>query len=143
MTNIYSPLDVDSDYFLTHDEEHELFYAKLNKLPEPLQDILLNLNTEEALASISNRFRLNRDQIIAMTRLVRDITLTDVYFGEMVNQLKSGLAVNEDVAKNMAAALISQVFVQVLEDIKRLHKAKFGKEEPSANPHNVLDLRNK
>lgn len=151
MINIYSPLDIDSDYFLTHDEEHELFYAKINALPETIQNILLSVGLEETLEKTSGQFNLKPEQIGALTRLVRDIIITDVYFGNLVNELKLRLHLDEEGAKTVAAQLISEIFSPALEDFKKEHKEKFKKgvvETPNpplsiANPNNVLDLRKK
>lgn len=143
MINIYSPLEIDSDYFLTHDEEHELFYAKINALPPSIQDIFFNIDTEEAIKKLGSQFGFNNDQITALTRLVRDIALGDIYLGDLTGKLKVLLKIDENLAKTITTDLMSRVFYSALEDIKKMHIEKFKAPPPTVNPNNVLDLSKK
>lgn len=142
MINIYSPIEVDEEEMLRNDEQHELFYSKINALPESIQDILFDQAVDDTIKKLSGEFQLNQNQTIEIVRLVRDIAITDSYLGNIVSEVTSRLAVGQDVAGEIANRLITELFAPALEDIKKLHVEKFGgKPEEKINPNNVLDLR--
>lgn len=163
MRNIYSPIEVDEDELLRNDEAHELLYAKINTLPENVQDILFDEHTDETLKKISNELQLNQNQTIEMARLVRDLLIKDIYLGNIILEAANRLQIGENTARDIANRLVSDLFVPALEEIKKLHTEKFGpstnsrqtqksttptsfqpttpKQESNVNPNNVLDLR--
>jgi len=91
MRNIYSPIEVDEEFMLRDDEKHELFYAKINKLPEEMQDILFDENTDNILRKIAEQFQLNQNQTIEMVRLVRDIIIKDAQKENVIADLTDKL----------------------------------------------------
>lgn len=158
MKNIYSPTEIDNDIILLDDEKHELFYSKINALPQNIQNILFYLDTEEKLKNISTQAKLNQNQSAELTRLVRDILISDVYLGDIVKETQKHLVVSEETAREIANQIISEIFAPALEELKKNHVQKFGKKTENAptpanppasnpgninNPNNMVDLRNK
>ena len=169
MRNIYSPIEVDEEFMLRDDEKHELFYAKINKLPEDAQDLLFDINTDNILRKIAEQFQLNQNQTIEMVRLVRDIIIKDAQRENIATDLAGRLPIGENIARDIANKIINDLFASALEEIKKIHAEKFpGKqpnqpyletgfpsgnpvsatppiptkpEAPKINPNNVLNLR--
>ena len=154
MPNIYDPIKVDDDYFPQHEAEQETFYQQLNVLPRNVADILLIPETSETLEKISKENQLSASQSQELSRLVRKITIADIYLGDIVKETQNKLSINEVSAKELANVLISEIFYPVLEELKKLHIEKFGspshkatesetKKEGVNNPNNLVNLRNK
>lgn len=143
MQNVYDPIKVDDDYFPYHEEEQEDFYSKLGSLPRNIADILLVPETTEALEKVSKEKNLNISQSREISRLVRKITIADIYLGDVVKELQSRLGIDESLAKELASSLISEIFSPALEDIKKMHVEKFGSSSREAvkSETNTVDLR--
>ncbi len=139
MRNIYSPIEVDEETLLRDDEKHELFYAKINKLPEDRQDLLFDVNTDNFLRTIAEQFQLNQSQTIEMVRLVRDIIIKDVPKENMTGELASRLQIGENIAKDVANKIVSGLFH--LETGFPSGNPVSPKTDDKVNPNNVLDLR--
>src|SRR3989344_1141750 len=95
---------------LHNDEQHELFYSKINALPESIQDILFDQTTDKTLKKIATEFQLNQNQIIEMVRLIRDIAIADSYLGNIVSETTSRLVIAPDFAREIANRLIMELF---------------------------------
>lgn len=152
MRNIYNPIEVDEDMLLRDDEKHELLYSKINALPENLQDLLFDQNTDDVLKKIAGEFQLNQNQTIEMVRLVRDIIIKDVQTVNIVTELASRLQIGGNTAREMANELNTNLFGSVIaqkpsqtdQKVNPVKSAESGspKEEFNrVNPNNVLDLR--
>ncbi len=151
--DIFDPVKVDDKYFAEHYEEQEAFYMQLKKLPYTVVDILFGIDTPEIIRSIAAKYRLNENQSVSLSRLIRKLLSVEIYLGDITVQVKERLTVNETVAKSIASSIISDLFASALEDLKKLHVEKFGKRadqtaptQPATNinnPNNLVNLRGK
>ena len=140
MRNIYSPIEVDEEFMLRDDEKHELFYAKINKLPEEMQDILFDENTDNILRKIAEQFQLNQNQTIEMVRLVRDIIIKDAQKENIIADLTGRLQIGENIARDIANKLTANLLSPAA--APSISESGPPKEEfNKVNPNNVLDLR--
>ena len=161
-SDIFDPVKVDALYFAQHEEEQEQFYQQLNTLPGSIVGVLFGTETATIIEKISQEKKLNQRQSEELSRLIRKILTAKVYLGNIVQELKNRLPVTEETAKELANDLISQLFDESLEDIKKLHIEKFGrpaadiaspsgsksqipeKDKPQIiNPGNIINLKNK
>ena len=158
----FDPIKVDDLYFAQHEEEQNQFYQQLKTLPGSIAGVLFGMETAAMIEKISQEKKLNQKQSEEFSRLIRKILTAEVYLGNIVQELKNKLSVTEETAKELANDLISQLFDESLEDIKKLHVEKFGrpaaevatpsdsksqipeKDKPQIiNPGNIVNLRNK
>jgi len=158
----FDPIKVDDLYFAQHEEEQNQFYQQLKTLPGSIAGVLFGMETAAVIEKISQEKKLNQKQSEEFSRLIRKILTAEVYLGNIVQELKNKLSVTEETAKELANDLISQLFDESLEDIKKLHVEKFGrpaaevatpsdsksqipeKDKPQIiNPGNIVNLKNK
>lgn len=151
MTNniqIYSPFDVD---IANQSFDWVAFKTEYDKKILPIKDLIFNLETAVFLKDqIAVKFNLEEKQSRELSRIVRDILITKIYLGKIVQEIKTKLIVEESIAKEIANRLTNDLFAPALEEIKKLHTEKFGENKPAipqvkveekVNPNNVLDLR--
>ena len=161
-SDTFDPIKVDDLYFAQHEEEQNQFYQQLKTLPGSIAGVLFGMETAAMIEKISQEKKLNQKQSEEFSRLIRKILIAEVYLGNIVQELKNKLSVTEETAKELANDLISQLFDESLEDIKKLHVEKFGRpaadvatpsnsksqiperDKPQIiNPGNIVNLRNK
>ena len=161
-SDTFDPIKVDDLYFAQHEEEQNQFYQQLKTLPGSIAGVLFGMETAAVIEKISQEKKLNQKQSEEFSRLIRKILTAEVYLGNIVQELKNKLSVTEETAKELANDLISQLFDESLEDIKKLHVEKFGRpaadvatpsnsksqiperDKPQIiNPGNIVNLRNK
>ena len=161
-SDTFDPIKVDDLYFAQHEEEQNQFYQQLKTLPGSIAGVLFGMETAAMIEKISQEKKLNQKQSEEFSRLIRKILTAEVYLGNIVQELKNKLSVTEETVKELANDLISQLFDESLEDIKKLHVEKFGhpaadvatpsnsksqipeRDKPQIiNPGNIVNLRNK
>lgn len=106
-------------------------------LPQGIKDIGFDSTTAEYIEDqFRPRFGLSREQTRAITVVVRDLLLVDLYLGDLTREIQSRLAVDESSAKTMADALFSEVLQPIRGDLKELHQDKFPERSklPQKNP---------
>src|SRR3989344_2387947 len=126
-SDTFDPIKVDDLYFAQHEEEQNQFYQQLKTLPGSIPGVLFGMETATIIEKISQEKKLNQRQSEEFSRLIRKILTAEVYLGNIVQELKNKLSVTEETAKELANDLISQLFDESLEDIKKLHVEKFGR----------------
>ena len=163
---IYNPIKVDDDYFAFHENEQNELYAKMKTISETIIDILFGQNTPKIIMNICQNYQLNYKQSEELSRLIRKILVAEIYLGDIISEIAGRLQIGENIARELANKLIADLFANALEDIKKLHREKFGasitgqvatskipippldppvtqhqEEKEKMNPNNVLDLR--
>ncbi len=138
----------------------EKYQDKIDILSGNLYDTLVSGDTLVLIESIVKKYSLSPTQGSDVARCVRDVILTDIYIGDMPAQISSKLGVDQNVAVEIARAIVSQLFAPVIDEIKKLQLQKFGKLPGSSTPQqpsaqrpvlgadlpetggNIIDLRN-
>lgn len=155
---IYSPFDVDMD---NQGFDWINFKTEYDKQALTVKDLIFNLKTAFFLKDqIAVKFNLNERQSTELSRIVRDVLITKIILGEIIEEIKNRLAVDENIAKEISNKILNDLFAPALEEIKKLRTEKFGsatsswpiakpemppqmKSDEKVNPNNVLDLRKK
>lgn len=121
-----TPYDVDIGS-LNHNDLEE-FISRTLMLSQTLDRVLTNFSTAEFIEEkLGTVFKLNSNQKRDVVRIIRDVILTDIYIGDMPAQISSKLGVDQNMALEIARAIVSQLFAPVIEEIKKLQLQKFGK----------------
>lgn len=125
-------------------------HDKLKKLPTGLQDFIFSTVPGDFIKDrISTRQGLNENQSRELAILVLELTLADVYLGNIVNEIKNRLGIDNIKAKTIAGLIVAELFGPILEELKKMHIEKFarGQSRPAQSQSSqvfddrVVDLR--
>ena len=138
----YSPVE---EFYLLHEkpDEVEAFYAKIKKMPEAIGDMLFAVATPKKIKAICQRFNLHLTQAMYLSRIIRNIAVANLYFGDMVQIIQSELDTTSDTARSVAQA-VTELYSFALEDIKKLQVQTFPdriKGTPAPAQSNVINLK--
>lgn len=108
-------------------EEIGKFIAKVLKLPKNVQNIFRNFSTAEFMTdNLASSFRLNAGQTEELTRILRDILLTDLFWGDFPKTVSARLQIPPDTAIQIVKEITDKLLTPALEEIKAMQKEKFG-----------------
>ena len=103
------------------------FIAKTLKLPASVQNIFRNFSTAEFIEEkLGPAFSLNADQKTEITRILRNILLADLFWGEFAKTVSDRLQVDTNTANQIVKIITEQLLTPALDDIKTMQKNKFG-----------------
>ena len=134
------------------------FIARVLGLPENIQNIFRNFSTAEFLVdSLAPLFGLNTGQTTELIRILRDILLADLFWGDFSKTISTRLQIDSDTANQIVKAITDGLLTPALEDIKTMQREKFGGkinqsssgqiQQPPAVSNveqgNVINLRNR
>jgi len=112
----------------------ERFQDKIDTISEVLFVLLVTEETSEFIKSLTQKYIQLSVRGLDIARIIRDVVLADIYIGDMPGQISSKLGVDQNVATEIARAIVSQLFAPVIEDIKKMQLQKFGKLPSSSTP---------
>lgn len=117
----------------------EKYQNKIDEIPDSLFDVLVADTTSELIKSLTQKYIQLSVRGPDIARLIRDVVLADVFIGDMPQELSRRLGVDQQLAREIANQIVSQLFTPVLEDIKKVHNEKFPGRLPSQNfaPQNL------
>lgn len=144
----YTPYNVDVGELIKDRFRWNKFRDKIFALPPAFKDILSGVSTAEFFMQIANKHSLTEDGFKNLLRIVRDIILTDIYLGNITNEIKNRLKIDETTAKNIGGLIVSELFAPILGDLKKIHIEKFAKNIPKQQNQNqgaddrIIDLKN-
>ena len=105
----------------------ERFQDKIDALSENLYNLLIDEATSDFIKTLAQKYPQLGVQGPDVARIIRDVILADVYIGDMPAQISSKLGIDQNMATEIARAIVSQLFAPVIDDIKKLQLQKFGK----------------
>lgn len=130
------------------------FIARTLKLPTNVQNIFRNFSTAELIEeNLGQTFGLNVEQKANLTRILRDMLLGDIFWGDFPKTISDRLQVDSNTADQIVKALTKGLLMPALEDIKTMQREKFRDripqnsnqiQQPTANistEGNVINLR--
>ena len=120
----FSPFFV-SDPKLTG-PEWDNFNNKVESLPSALKDAILSLKAAEVIESVGSSNGLKDEQIEELSKITRDVIIAKLFIGDMPSQIAVQVGVDSIKARDIANKIVNQLFVPVLEDLKRVQKDRFG-----------------
>lgn len=144
---IFNPYDiylsrVNGDRF-----KYNQFHDKIKKLPERFQDFVFDTMPADFIKDrVSVPLSLNENQSKEAAKIVLELILADFYLGDVVNQIKQRIGIDDQKAKTIAGLIVAELFVPILDDLKKMHLEKFAKNMPSQpqqqSDDRTVDLRN-
>ena len=112
----------------------EKFQDKIDTLPDNLFYLLVAENSSEFTKSLTQKYVQLSAKGPDMARLIRDVTIGDVFIGDMPQELSRRLGVDLTIAREMANLIVAQLFAPVLEELKQLQRVKFPNRVSSQRP---------
>ena len=153
--NIYNPSQVDLEELLLVKKNWDVFANKFIKLPISIKGVITSATTAYYLEFLSKKTNLNQSQSSDLSRIVRDILLTDIFLGDFPVLISSKLGVDMNIANQIAHKIVSELFAPAIEDIKNMQREKFRdriaqvknkqtqQPPPNTEQGNVINLRNR
>ena len=103
----------------------ERFQDKIDVISDNLFALLVDEATSEFIKSLTQKYIRLSPQGPDVARLIRDVVIADVFIGDMPQELSRRLGIDQQLAREVANQIVSQLFTPVLEDLKKLHREKF------------------
>lgn len=136
-SKIYSPYAVYLDRITNDRFKYKKFHDGLKVLPEKLQDFIFDITPADFIKDkISTPFDLNENQSKETAIIVMDLVLSDLYLGNIVQEIQNRLNVDEIKAKTIAGLIVTELFAPILEELKKMHIEKFAKNIPKPQIQN-------
>lgn len=123
--NVYSPYQVDLEELLLVKENWDIFTNKFMILPINIKDVMISATTAYYLEFLSKKFGLDQNQSSNLSRIVRDILMTDEFLGDFPMLISSKLKVDMNIANQITAEIVNKLFTPAIEDIKNIQRVKF------------------
>lgn len=109
------------------------FIAKVLKLPQSIQNVFRNFSTAEFMTdNLALSFGLDAGQTEELTRILRDIMLADLFWGDFPKTVSARLQVAPDTAIQIVKAITDGLLTPALEDIKTMQRERFGNRIPQS-----------
>lgn len=103
------------------------YFRRVGSLPMPVKDIMANPSTAEFIEeNLDQTFGLNTNQKTELTRILRDILLADLFWGDFPKTVSARLQVAPDTAIQIVKTITDGLLTPALEDIKTMQKEKFS-----------------
>ncbi|MDP3792899.1 MAG: hypothetical protein Q8Q89_04205 [bacterium] len=103
----------------------KVFIQSFCALSLPLRDFLSSPDVAAVIVSLGEKYGLQEKQISTLSRIIKDLVFGKVFIKDLPSNISSGLGIDETKASQLVNELASQSFGPVLEDIKRIQRAKF------------------
>ncbi|MDO8495553.1 MAG: hypothetical protein Q7S32_03480 [bacterium] len=118
------------------------YIERILLLPDRLIRVLFDFKIAEFIEEdLGPRFNLSEEQKKELTKIIRDILLSDLSINQLPQKIQEKTKVNQNEAGDITKELLTKVFAPVLSDLKRMQPPPPA--PPLNNQNNVLDLRNK
>ncbi|MDP3954136.1 MAG: hypothetical protein Q8Q06_01815 [bacterium] len=112
-------------------ESRVKFSEDIERLPQPLKDLLLSDGTAEAIESFGKNNNISEEQTEEISKIIRDVIMAYLYIGDMPSQIAVQAGVDQAKARDIANQIVNQLFKPVLTDLKNIQKEKFGQKMAS------------
>jgi len=121
----YTPFNIDLEEISKDRFRWNKFKDKVTALPENFKEVLSSVQTAEFFINLFNKYSLTEEGFKNLLRITRDIILADLYLGDIIKEIESKVGVEENIAKEIANSIISNLFSLIIEDLKKIHIQKF------------------
>lgn len=124
--SVFSPFRVDADKLSGNEAIWQDFLIKVNASLKKVQNILIDVETIDFLAGITEEFGFSEGQSKELTRTVRDILLADIFLGDFPALISQKLNIETETTNQIVQKIIGELFAPAIEDIKNIQREKFG-----------------
>lgn len=151
----FTPYTVDL-FGLTNKVDIADYAGRFRNLPESILKVVFDFSTAEFIEDkLGQTFGLNSEQKTELTKVVRDVLLADVFWGDFPTLVSSRLDIDADTADQIVKTMTSELFAPAMEDIKAIQRDKFSdriaqrksdqvrpvQQGPDTEQGNVVNLR--
>ena len=120
------------------------YFQAIRSLPTAMYRIMMDHTTGIVInKTIGDVYSLSAEQCKELTRIVRDVLLSKIYVGDLVDVIAKQLVVDADVSQKIANELVAKLFKSAMDDIKALQVAHFSDRIGKPTGDNVLNLKKK
>lgn len=123
--SIYSPYEVDFKELLSSEKTWNVFANKFIKLPFAVKDIIVSRTTADYLKILYSRIGLDQNQSADLSRIIRDVLLTDIFLGDFPTLISQKLNIETKTASQIVQRVVNELFAPAIEDIKKMQREKF------------------
>jgi hypothetical protein len=101
-------------------KQRDLFLEQFGKLPPSIQDFLLSPEVAQGIAQVSTQFGLSLDQAEVVARIMREVTVGNLFIGDAPGVFSQKLNCSPQVGTDLTRALVQSVLLPIANDIKKL-----------------------
>ena len=129
----FSPVYANSNNL--SDKELKELHDKLEKLPDEIQNHLMDLNTARTIQGLMQTYQLTEKQTIIISVLVRRVFLKDSVQAQLANNILKYANIDADKAQKITQYLEERIFATI-------PKPTTGEEKPQPKQQdNVINLK--
>ncbi|GEM_PF-2344945 len=122
----FTPYSVDIFNFDNH-ADIKNYMEKFRFVSGNTRDIIFNPATADFIQEeLVPSFNLNLDQGKEITRIIRDVLLTEIFIGDMTGEISKRLKIDQGLATQVGSKVVSELFAPAIEEIKEAHSGKFA-----------------
>ena len=116
-SKIYNSYDAYLEQAVNDRLKYRRLHDKLRGLPENLQDFIFDAMPGNFLKDrVSVPLGLDENQSKETAKLVLELVIADTYLGNIVDEIKNRLGIDEQKAKTVAGLIVTELFAPILED---------------------------
>lgn len=146
-SSIYDPYDAYTSQIIDDRFRYTEFHNKLKQSLDSILDFVFNTTPADFIKDrISIPLSLNENQSKEIAKIVMEIIIADSYLGNIVEQIRQRVFVDEQKAKIIAGLIVAELFAPILEELKKKHIEKFAKNTPvqlrQQGDDRVVNLKN-
>lgn len=112
--------------FSTADSEAMVSFTKYySNLPQTLKNFLVSEETATSLVLVGIEYELKDREISTIAEFLRRLVLGEIFVQDLPQKVSSELNINLERTQSIMNKIISQTFVPIIEDLKRIQRTKF------------------
>jgi len=112
---------------------HKIFLAQFINLAPALKDYLSSIETAMTILLTAENYELSESQTSKIAGTIRELILGKIFIKDFPITISSKLGIDDIKAGEIANKIISKSFGPIIEDLKRIQRAKF--------PDKIMELR--
>ncbi|OHB17833.1 MAG: hypothetical protein A2913_02255 [Parcubacteria group bacterium RIFCSPLOWO2_01_FULL_40_65] len=136
----YNPYSVYVDQIKSDQIKYIEFHNKLKQSLDSTLDFVFSTGPADFIKDrISIPLNLNQSQSKEIAKIVMEIIVADSYLGNIIEQIRQRVIVDEQKAKIIAGLIVAELFAPILDELKKIHIEKFAKMAPKQNFKQQID----
>lgn len=125
---IYDPYDAYINQITGDLFKYNEFHNRLKQSSDNILNFVFSTGPGDFIKDrISAPLNLDQNQSKEIAKIVMEIIIADTYLGDIVQQIKQRVFVDEQKAKTISGLIVAELFTPILDELKRKHIEKFAK----------------